>query len=178
MRWVVAVLWCWSVAWPAVAQTTADPSLHRRGASTSPDQPSKAGGQSGSSTLPSEASGEYMLDESGSVIQITLDSGKLTGYVTKMGDEQADKDTPLTLFFDQTSARGSHLSFTTRKVHGTWYSFDGTIVRGDPKTTLDEDGYYRLKGVWVVHDDGRKTQSSETVSFKSTPRFGSGLREK
>jgi hypothetical protein len=170
---MIAVL-CLGAACCAGAQTAGDPSLHRRSASATPDTSAdtRPSSQTGTSTLPADASGEYLLDESGSVIQITIESGKLSGYVTRMGDEQSDKDTPLTLFFEQTSAHGSHLSFTTRKVHGIWYSFDGSIVRGDPKTTMDEDGYYLLRGSWAVHDDGRKSQSSQTVSFKSTPRRG------
>jgi hypothetical protein len=177
VRRMIAAM-CLSVGLWAAGQTTSDPALHRRSAAAVPDQPSdqtkttKPGSQTGFSTLPAEASGEYLLDESGSVIQITLDSGKVNGYVTRMGDEQSDKDTPLTLFFDQTTARGSHLTFTTRKVHGIWYSFDGSIVRGDAKTTREEDGYFLLRGAWTLHDDGRKTQSKAMVSFKSTPRAG------
>ena len=169
----LAVL-CLSSACCVTAQTAGDPALHRRGSSPASDASvdTRPTSQTGVSTLPPDASGEFLLDESGSVIQITLESGKISGYVTRMGDEQSDRDTPLTLFFAQTTARGSHLSFATRKVHGVWYSFDGAIVRGDPKTTRDEDGYYLLRGQWTAHNDTRRSQSVQTVSFKSTPRRG------
>ena len=174
MRWVMAffcaAMWCGG--WPLAAQTAADPTLHRRDATSQPDKPSagKPAARAGISTLPSDASGEYLLDESGAVVQITLDAGKITGYVTQMGDERSDKDTPLTFFFDQCNVQGHQISFTTRKVHGTWYAFEGTIVRGEPKITRDEDGYYRLNGSWTTHNDVRSSQSKEQISLKSTPR--------
>jgi hypothetical protein len=174
VRWVMAffcaAMWC-SIS-PIFAQTAADPTLHRRAPASQPDKPAAAipKARAGLSTLPPDASGEYLLDESGSVVQITLDAGKITGYVTRMGDERSDKDTPLTFFFDQCTVQGHQVSFTTRKVHGIWYSFAGNIVRGEPKITRDEDGYYRLNGSWTTHNDTRNSQSKEQVSLKSTPR--------
>jgi hypothetical protein len=161
-----AAIWC---GWLAVAQTAPEPTLQRRDSASQPDKPTKPGLHGGRSTLPPDASGEYLLDESGSVVEITVDSGKVSGYVTKMGDEQSDKDTPLTFFFDQCIVDGHQLRFTTHKVHGIWYSFEGSIVHGDPKTGKDENGYYRLEGTWTTHNDTRTAQSSEKVSLKSTP---------
>ncbi len=155
------------------AQTTPappgqDPTLQKR---TSPTPAIKPTRPTGTSQLPKDASGEYLLDEAGSVVQITLEPTQLTGYVTRMGDDQSDKDTPLTYFFDQATAQGNTLSFTTKKVHGVWYSFTGTIVRGDAGATRDENGYYRLKGAWTTHDDTRRTETKQQeVSLKSTPR--------
>ena len=171
-RWAVsgAAIWCGTLM-PTVAQNATDPSLHHRDASTVANKtPDAAPRVTGQSTLPPDASGEYLLDESGSMVEITIDSGKISGYVTRMGDEQSDKDTPLTFFFDRVTAQGHRLGFTTRKVHGVWYVFDGSIERGDPKTTRDENGYYRLQGAWTTHDDTRNSQSREQVSLKSTPR--------
>ncbi|HTY82649.1 MAG TPA: hypothetical protein VMB19_00445 [Silvibacterium sp.] len=150
------------------AQETTSPELHHRtpGAAdpASPGVPS--GKQRGTSTLPDSASGEYMLDETGSVVQITVDNGVLDGYISKVVEGQT---TALTYFFDRTTIDGNHLTFTTRHVHGIWYSFDGDIVRGDVPTK-QENGFYRLKGAWVMHADAGQTQSTSRVSFKSTPR--------
>lgn len=156
---------------PTVAQTAADPPLHHRSSSSDTSTVPKAAPHStGRSTLPQDASGEYLIDESGSTIEITLDEGRLSGYITRMGDEQSDKNTPLTFFFDQATAKGQQVSFMTKKVHGIWYEFTGTIERGDARTNRNENGYYLLKGWWTIHDDARNTKSRDEVSFKSTPR--------
>lgn len=116
------------------------------------------------STLPAAASGEYEMDGHGSVIQITIEHGRLTGYVTKM-----DHETALTLFFDRTTVNGNRLSFATKTVHGLRYSFKGTIVRGDAER-VSMDGFYRLVGELTTYlDNGSDT---ERVSLKSTPRLG------
>jgi hypothetical protein len=148
------------------AQTAPDPTLHKR--SEAPSAKSTPSGQrAGYSTLPEDASGEYLLDESGSVIQITVEEKKrLSGYVSKIGDDHV----PMTFFFDQSQINGNGISFTTKKLHGYWYSFEGEITRGDPQVTKTEDGYYRLRGSWVVHNDIQKTEMPTRVSFKSTPR--------
>ena len=113
-------------------------------------------------TIPEDASGEYELDEKGSVIQITIEHGHLNGYVTKM-----DHETALTLFFDHTAVDGNHLSFETKTVHGLHFSFRGTIVRGNAETR-SMNGYYRLVGNLTAHSSaGNQT---EQISLKSTPR--------
>ena len=148
------------------AQTASDPTLHKR-SDTPPAKPAPSGQHAGHSTLPEDASGEYLLDESGSVVQITLEEkGRLSGYVSKMGDDHV----PMTFFFDQSRSDGNGISFTTKKLHGYWYSFEGEITRGDPQITKAEDGYYRLRGGWMVHNDIQQTQESTRVSLKSTPR--------
>jgi hypothetical protein len=153
---------------PAVAQEAPNPALHHR----TPDQTGQAapgttgGKQKGTSTLPESATGEYMLDENGSIVQITIENGVLDGYVSRIIEGQT---TALTYFFDRTTIDGDHLTFTTRPVHSIWYSFDGNIVRGEA-TGKQETGFYRLKGTWIMHADADKSQSSRTVSFKSTPR--------
>lgn len=117
---------------------------------------------SGISTIPADASGEYELDGKGSVIQITIESGRLTGYVTKM-----DHDTALTLYFDHTTVDGNRLSFETKTVHGLHYSFRGTIVRGNAETR-SANGFYRLIGNLTAHY--RTGLQTERISLKSTPR--------
>ncbi len=151
-----------------LAQTATDPALHHRGDTPAQGKTSTASGkQRGTSTLPASASGEYMLDETGSVVQITIENGRLDGYISKLLDGQTSS---LTYFFDRTTINGDRLTFTTKQIHGVWYSFDGMIKRGDASRDRQEDGYYRLKGTWVTHDEVQKSQSTSMVSLKSTPR--------
>ena len=167
MRIAVAVLLMWATS--CVAQSGSEPGLHHRApGSDSANAPagSPGGKQKGNSTLPPSAQGEFMLDETGSVVQVTIENGILDGYISKILDGQTAS---LTYFFDRTTTQGDHLTFTTKQVHGIWYSFDGTIVRGDA-ASKQETGFYRLKGTWVVHNESDKSQSTAPVSFKSTPR--------
>ena len=169
MRVAVAVLVMWASA--AVAQTANPPELRHRGNGSNESgaaaQPAGAvGKQKGTSTLPEDASGEYMLDETGSVVQITIEKGVLDGYISKLVDGQTAS---ITYFFDRTTINGDRLTFTTKEIHGIWYSFDGMIVRGDA-ASRQQTGFYRLKGTWVTHDVSGKGQWSSTVSLKSTPR--------
>jgi hypothetical protein len=164
-----------SASWCA-AQATSDPALHKRGTANSQtnsqDQsgPDQVAGQIAAkgkewSSLPDDASGEYQLDEKGSMVEITIEGGKLSGYVSKILDEE----TVLTYFFAHAAVHGDQVAFATKQVHGIWYSFDGEIVRGEGRAS-SELGFYRLKGDWTTHNDTRKSES--TVSFKSTPRLG------
>ena len=170
MRIAFAVLVLWASA--VMAQTATEPALHHRMPGSDSGnggtvQPGGRGGkQRGTSTLPASAQGEYMLDETGSVVQITIENGILDGYISKLTDQQTSA---LTYFFDRTTIDGDRLTFTTKQVHGIWYSFDGAIVRTDVPSK-QETGFYRLKGTWVIHDEATKTGSTSTVSFRSTPR--------
>ena len=163
---VLLVAFAWALA--SLGQEATDPALHHRKAAQPeeaiPSIPSTK--QKGTSTLPETATGEYMLDETGSVIQITIDNGVLDGYISRVIEGQT---TALTYFFERTTIDGNRLTFSTRQVHGIWYSFDGAIVRGDAPSR-QETGFYRLKGAWVMHYGPDKSQSTSTVSFKSTPR--------
>ena len=109
-----------------------------------------------------------MLDETGSVVQITIDDGVLDGYISKLVEDQTSS---ITYFFDRTTINGDRLTFTPKEIHGIWYSFDGAIVRGDADNK-QQTGFYGLRGTWVTHNDAQKTQSTSTVSLKSTPRGG------
>ena len=154
MRKLIAPLLLSAVAF---AQTT--PVLHSRRENT-PEARTRA--TRAVSTIPEDASGEYELDGKGSVIQITIEHGRLTGYVTKM-----DHETALTLFFDRTTVDGDRLSFATKTVHGLYYSFHGTIVRGDAETR-SINGFYRLVGDLTAHSSAGN--QNEQISLKSTPR--------
>lgn len=143
----------------AVAQAT--PGLQKRSAGSSNPTPQTQAAQ-GFSVLPASASGEYELDDKGSVVQITIEHNRLTGYVTKM-----DHETALTLRFEKSSIDGSRVSFTTGTVHGLHYSFQGEILRGDA-VSEQVTGFYRMVGNWTIYRDG--VHQTERVSLKSTPR--------
>lgn len=142
-----------------VAMGQSAPGLHRRG-ETPPNVQTQT--EKGYSTLPEGASGEYELDEKGSVVQITIERNRLSGYITKM-----DHGTALTFFFSRAAVHGKRISFTTMTVHGIHYSFQGEIVRGkaiSPALT----GYYRLRG--DLKTVRGSAEESVALNLKSTPR--------
>ncbi len=155
----------------ACAQSVSMPSLHHRGDPSTTDHPVVVKQGRNNSLIPDDASGAYMLGHPGEVVEITMQFGELSGYISSQGDGESDGGTPLTFFFDKTSFRGQELSFTTRQIHGIWYSFQGTIVRG-PGKTRDQDGYYLLAGDLIEHNAVQKTESRRSVRLKSGREFG------
>ncbi len=174
--WITA-----ATAAPAVAQTTTQmPELRQRAQYTGAQE---TGVQTASSNpaasktpakLPADVSGSYAFDHNNESIDLDLDRrGKLTGFISRLGDEETDSNTPLTYFFDHASVDSDQLQFETKVVHGLWYSFIGTIVRGSGQAR-DDEGYYILRGTLSVHhpSDEREKSSEETVeqrkvSYKS-----------
>ncbi|HEX3436752.1 MAG TPA: hypothetical protein VHT24_08280 [Pseudacidobacterium sp.] len=153
------------------AQTASDPRLHHRGDPSTIDHPVVIKQGKSNSIIPEDASGEYMLGKPGEVVEIILQFGELSGYISRQGDGYSDEGTPLTFFFEQTSLHDQELGFTTRQVHGIWYSFKGTILRGTGKTR-DENGYYVLMGDLIEHDAVHKTESRRSVALKSGQQPG------
>lgn len=170
---VCGVFWC-VVA--AHAQQAGTPSWQPRASDDGPTQTvSPAAGQkkttSGEpnvSTLPQDVSGAYAFDHNGESIEIDIDRNKLSGYIARLGDAETDNNTPLTYFFDHSKVDGDQLQFETKVVHGVWYSFTGTIVRGNGETR-DQAGYYLLRGKLLVHHprDERDKTSEETVEQRT-----------
>ena len=147
---------------PVWGQSTApQPVLHRR--SYMDGELDIGTRSSGRTILPLEASGEYSLGAGGTV-EVDLQPDRLSGYITRLGDRESDEGTPLTFFFATSRLSGSRLSFTTRQVHGVWFSFEGTIVRGSARSR-DQQGYYLLQGQLVLHDVGTQTQQARMVSL-------------
>jgi hypothetical protein len=157
-RVAIAILLQMGFLLPAALAQNA-PVLRQRGSDSQQPQAHPA---KGVSTVPDTALGEYALDEDGSVVQITIERNRLSGYVTEM-----EHGTALTSMFDSTTVDGNRLSFTTKPVHGVRYSFAGTIVRGDA-TDRSQSGFYRLVGDWTTYHDAERT--TKRVSLKSTPR--------
>lgn len=125
------------------------------------------------SSLPDDVWGSYQFDHSHDSVELDLDHNRLSGYITQLGDAETDSTTPLTFFFDQSTIDGGDIRFQTRVVHGVWYSFRGTIVRGNGKVRGDE-GYYVLRGILAVHhpDSGRDKSADEMIERREV-RFKS-----
>jgi hypothetical protein len=157
-RMALAVILQMAFLIPAVVAQS-NPALHTRDQA---DQGTQTHAAKGFSTLPETASGEYELDDRGSVVQITIEQNRLTGYVTQM-----DQGLALTLSFDHATLAGNHVSFTTKTVHGLRYSFAGAIVRGDA-VDQSQTGFYRLTGDWTTYRSAQQT--TRRVNLRSTPR--------
>jgi hypothetical protein len=97
-------------------------------------------------------------------VDVELQPDRLSGFITRLGDRESDEGTPLTFFFATSRLSGQQLAFTTRQVHGVWFSFEGTIVRG-PARTRDQQGYYLLEGKLVLHDVASQTEQARMVSL-------------
>lgn len=154
-----------------LAQNATEPLLHHRGDPSTTDRPVVVKQGKINPLIPEEASGEYMLGHPGELIEITMQFGELSGYISRQGDGESDSGTPLTFFFEEASVQGQQLKFSTRQIHGIWYAFQGTIVRG-PGKTREEEGYYLLTGDLVEHDSAQKTELRRTVSLKSGRQLG------
>lgn len=154
-------------AQPNALQQGTAPSLHARSQARKAepqDNPSARDPESQTSTLPRDVSGTYEFDHLNESIELDIGRKKISGYITRLGDAETDSNTPLTFFFDHASVHGSQLQFQTRVVHGIWYSFRGTIVRGKGQTRNDE-GYYVLHGIFQEHhpQDQDEKSANETV---------------
>jgi hypothetical protein len=116
-----------------------------------------------------DISGSYEFEREDEFIQLNIDHGQLDGYISKLGDETSDRGTPLTYFFKKAKTQNMHVTFSTRQVHGVWYSFDGVVVRGSAHMR-EEAGYYVLQGTMTMHHvDFQKHDATEqhSVSFRS-----------
>jgi len=118
-------------------------------------------------------SGTYSFLKDGEFVQISVeDAGKVSGFISRYGETESDRDAFLDHFFKQGKIEGNKLTFTTEEVHGVWYEFSGTVERGDGKQPGDE-AYYVLKGKLIESrsDVDKKTSSKlRDVAFKSFPQ--------
>ena len=124
------------------------------------------------SALGDEISGMYTFLREGEFVQITVEEGKLSGFVSRYGDRDSDRDAFLDQFFSKASLDGRKITFTTKPVHGTWFEFAGDVNRGEAKTP-DKEGYWVLKGTlkkYSEDDNKNVTSDSRQVTFKSFPK--------
>jgi len=119
----------------------------------------------------SDLSGMFTFLKEGEFVQLTVDDGQLTGFVSRFGDTDSDKGQFIDQFFDKATLQGDRLNFTTKPVHAVWYEFDGTLttVAGKQK---GEEGYRVIRGKLTLHSadaKGVEHASERTVEFKSFP---------
>jgi len=119
-----------------------------------------------------DPSGMYSFLREGEFVQLSLEEGKLSGYVSRFGDGESDKGTFIDQFFDKASLDGDNLTFTTKTVHGTWYEFSGVVSKAAGKQPAQE-GYHVIKGTLIQHmTDANKVDKprQREVEFKSFPQ--------
>jgi hypothetical protein len=149
---------------------TAPPGLQQRPAGVPDEQHVTVVREGGKTVLPEDAYGLYRFADKegafGEGLQINEQFGEVSGYFSV----SAGKDSHgrmSTYFLSEVTGGGGHLSFSTRRVHGSWYSFDGRVTRGAGLTRA-QDGFYQLEGALVLHDEANKTSQQRVVSLKLT----------
>jgi hypothetical protein len=135
--------------------------------------PTIVAGQANSAApdVSSDLSGMFTFLREGEFVQLTVEDGQLSGFISRFGDTESDKGTFIDHFFDKTSLKGDHLYFKTKTVHAVWYEFDGTMSVAAGKLK-GEEGYRELRGKLTVHAGdakGAEQAGERTVEFKSFP---------
>jgi hypothetical protein len=119
-----------------------------------------------------DISGMYTFLKDGEFVQITVQDGIVSGFISRYGDSDSDRDAFLDQFFTNASLQGNHLTFTTRKVHGEWFDFDGKVERGSGKTPHD-DAYRVIRGTLTQSNEdasGKPVTKSRQLEMKSFPQ--------
>jgi len=115
-----------------------------------------------------DISGMYSFLRDGESIQLNLQDGKLSGWVTTYGFLESDKDTLVDRFFQKATLRDDQVYFITKPLHGCWLEFTGRVERGEAATRAKE-GYFRLSGnltEYATDADGRVSAKRRDVVFK------------
>jgi hypothetical protein len=118
-----------------------------------------------------DISGMYTFLREGEFVQLTVEDGRLSGYVSRFGDTDSDKGQFINQFFDKASLNGSHLTFNTKTVHGVWYEFTGVIIT-TPAKPATQEGFHVMKGTLIQHATDTKGAGKivqRQVEFKSFP---------
>lgn len=126
-------------------------------------------------------SGLYTFVHDGESVQITLDElptpakprVPVTGYVTRLGESESDKDQTFDLMFKTGSLEGKKISFATKTIHGISYEFTGIVRRGDAKSK-EKEGYVVIEGTLVensVDKNGKSRSQKREIIMKSFPNL-------
>jgi len=125
---------------------------------------------------PDDISGMYSFLHDGEFVQLSVQDGRLTGFVSRYAD--GDKGLFLDHFFKEATVNGLALWFETKIVHGVRFEFKGRVERGSGKTR-SEEGYYVLRGTLTQYtEDAAKKATAKTreVDFESFPGEVEGRR--
>jgi hypothetical protein len=132
-----------------------------------------AAAPSGQTTAaPDDISGMYSFQKEGEFVQITVEESGVSGFVSRFGESDDDKGKFLDQFFSKAALKDKHLTFTTKKVHGVWFDFDGNVDRGSGKTPHD-DGYRVIRGTLTQSSnnaDNKIVSKSREIEMKSFPQ--------
>ena len=93
----------------------------------------------------------------------------MTGFISRYGSAESDKDQFLDHFFKSGSLAGNRLHFATKTVHSVSYEFDGKVDRGEAATWA-KDGYFVITGKLTEHSldaRGKAKSRSRDVTLKS-----------
>ncbi len=99
------------------------------------------------------------------------DEGNVTGLISRFGESESDRGALLEQLFEKAVLKGNQVTFSTRKVHGIRYDFEGKIERG-PGQDSKAEGYWVIRGHLrrVTTDaENQESSSSREVEFKSLP---------
>ena len=134
-------------------------------------QPAIASAQTAPPTNSKDPSGMYTFLKEGEFVQLTVEDGKLSGFISRFGDTDSDNGEFIDQFFDKASLEGDHLYFKTKTVHAVCYELDGTVSVVPGKKPAEE-GYHVIHGKLTLHAfdaKGNDRASEKTVEFKSFP---------
>ena len=116
-------------------------------------------------------SGMYSFLQEGEFVQINLEEGnRLTGFISRYSD--SEKALFVDHFFEKADLHDHDLRFSTRKVHGVWFDFKGTVSRG-PGKTRNADAYYVIQGTLTQYTSDANqavTAKEREVTFRSFPQ--------
>ena len=118
-----------------------------------------------------DIAGMYTFLREGEFVQLTVEDGKLSGYLSRFGDSDSDRGEFIDQFFDKTTLDGNRLTFNTKTVHGVWYDFSGT-VSNTPSKGPSEEGARIIRGTLVQHTtdaNGKDKPMQRQTEFKSFP---------
>jgi len=117
--------------------------------------------------------GMYTFVHDSEFVQITKgDEGTISGFVARYGELESDKGVRLDHFFKSAHIDGDRLTFTTERVHGISYTFDGTFSRGAGKKP-GEEGYIGIEGKLIETMSDEKdvvTSREREITLKSLAR--------
>src|SRR5262249_17257818 len=111
----------------------------------------------------------YSFLHDGESIQLNIQNGNLTGWVSSHGSFESDHDTLLDRFFKEANLQGNRIYFITKPVHGCWFEFSGRLDRGEARDH-SRQAYFRMIGPlteYITDPDGRGTARKRDAVFKS-----------
>lgn len=120
-------------------------------------------------TATEDISGMYTFLREGEFVQLTVEDGRLTGFVSRYGESESDRGAVLDQLFRVAEIKGNTIHFITRQVHGTWFEFQGEVSHGEGKDP-NAEGYRIVKGKLTQYTEGEKdnpTAKSRELTMKS-----------